>query len=397
MDQSPAKSLGSIRLIALMTGVPFSLSITILAPILPKMEAALAHTPNEAMLVKMALAINGIAQVMGAPIAGYLADRMGRGMLMVWSLLVWALVGVAAYFIDNLMLMVVTRFIVAAAAASALTVSLAMIADIPDNDARNKLMGFNIALMSVTGVITMPLSGVLGDIDWRMPFLMYLVGLVLTVVVFLAVKKDPTLTTSPPKASTTEQTAFNWPVGLMFLGLFLGITQLSPSTYMPFALRELGVTSATVIGSTITAMTITMASASAVYGYARPYMSANVMLAVALTLSTIGMGIIATATSYVPALCGLVIAGMGVGWYSPNLLILAGEAASMATRGRIIGLVKGAQMSASFVAVLMLEPIWRAAGPKGIFAALTAMAALGAAYFYVRVYISRRQATPNAS
>jgi MFS family permease len=326
--------------------------------------------------------------VLGAPLAGYLADRLGRGMLLVWALLVWAIVGVAGYFIYNLMLMVGTRFIVAAAAAAAVTISLAMIGDIADDGVRNRLMGFNTALMSVMGVISMPLSGFLGDIHWRMPFLMYLVMLPLAGVIYWAVKADPSTTAAAPKSQAADA-AFKLPIGLMLLGLFLGVTQLAPPTYTPFALRDLGMTSSGLIASAMTAMTVFMAISSATFGYARVHMSANTMLAVAFALSAAGMGLVATATSFIPAICGLVIAGMGVGWYSPNLLSLASESATAATRGSIIGLVKGTQMSASFLAVLAFEPIWRASGPKGIFMALTAMGVLGTAYCLIRARLTR--------
>ena len=80
MNTANESTLPSLRyrLVALSSGIPATMCFTIIVPILPKMEAALAHGPDDAFLVKMTVAINGLAMVIGAPLAGYLTDRMGR-------------------------------------------------------------------------------------------------------------------------------------------------------------------------------------------------------------------------------------------------------------------------------------------------------------------------------
>ena len=44
---------------------------------LPQIEAALAHTANERLMVKMLVSAVGVTMVVGAPATGFLVDRLG--------------------------------------------------------------------------------------------------------------------------------------------------------------------------------------------------------------------------------------------------------------------------------------------------------------------------------
>ena len=66
-------------------------------------------------------------------------------------------------------------------------------------------------------------------------------------------------------------------------------------------------------------------------------------------------------------------------WVAPNLMSAGNLLSSSDNRGRVIGLIKGANLSGSFVAVLLLDPIYRTMGARptiiviGVFAALLAI------------------------
>src|SRR5687767_606861 len=107
-------SLGA-RIVLLGSCVPGSIGIATLSPVLPKMEAELSHTDVDQILVKMVIGIVGVGVMLGAPIAGYIGDRMNRARIMTWAFAIFAVIGASGYFIENLWLMVATRFIMALA------------------------------------------------------------------------------------------------------------------------------------------------------------------------------------------------------------------------------------------------------------------------------------------
>src|SRR4051812_43645651 len=125
-----AKGLSASTIIVLLAaGIPASMCFTTFGAILPKMEAALAHSAADQLLVKMVVGINGIVMMFGAPLAGLMADKVGRAPIVAWVLLFAALFGSAGYFIADLPLMVFSRALLGLAAATALTAGVTMIGD----------------------------------------------------------------------------------------------------------------------------------------------------------------------------------------------------------------------------------------------------------------------------
>jgi len=375
MAEADSMSLAR-KAVLLVSGAPATLVVTTMVPILPKMEAALAHTANEQMLVKMVVAVNGLSMIIGSPLAGVLADKFSRRTLMIWSLVLWAVLGCSGYFIENLHLMVGTRLLAGLAAATALTIGLTMIGDLQDENLRNRYMGLNVSFAVFAAVVTVPLSGLLGDISWRLPFLIFAVSLPLAAVAVYGFKSDDTPTT-PAKSSTTAAPVPDRmfiPVVLMILALCCGVASYVVPIYMPFQFRDIGITSSTTIAMSIAAVSITSATMAAFFGAARRFLTSQIAFAFSFTCCCVGIFIAAYGVSLPVILLGLVLAGCGNGWLAPNVMARAAAAATPATRGRVVGLVKGAHMCASFVTVLMLEPISRMRGPKGVLVAVSAMA-----------------------
>jgi MFS family permease len=61
-----------------LTGIPASLGVVCLSPVLPLMEEAYSSQPEVIPFVKYVSVCIGIGMVMGAPIAGAVSDRFGR-------------------------------------------------------------------------------------------------------------------------------------------------------------------------------------------------------------------------------------------------------------------------------------------------------------------------------
>jgi MFS family permease len=367
-----------------------SLGMTAVAPLLPKIEAALAHGPTDRMLVKMVLTVVAAASVIGAPIAGVLTDRYNRTPLIVWSTLLWALIGVSGYFIDDIRVMVGTRFLLGLAGVTVLTVGVTMIGDIADFAVRNRLMGIQLSISALSTVLVMPVVGVLGDIYWRLPFLLFVVVLPMTGVAYFGLgvlpppRSDPTLVVSP----ATEKVAFPFPIFLMALGVLAGIITFIPYTYMPFELRGLGVASASKIALALAAQSVTTALIAPFFGSARNRMSSHSTFALSFALMGLGAGVNVVSDSYDVALLGMVLIGVGAAWLAPNLMTRASETIPEA-RGRTIGLVKAALVSAPFLGTLLLEPIFRTNGARGVLTSMLIMATLTALAFIGHILRSR--------
>ena len=56
---------------------------------MPAIDTALAHSPHDSLLVKQLLGAVGLAMVAGAPLGGYLVDRLGLRTLLVGGSLLY--------------------------------------------------------------------------------------------------------------------------------------------------------------------------------------------------------------------------------------------------------------------------------------------------------------------
>ncbi len=85
------------------------LGAVLIAPVLPRMSVHFAETPGVAVLVPVALTLPALVIALLAPLAGVLADRVGRRPLLLASMLLYSLCGVLPLWLDSLGLIVASR------------------------------------------------------------------------------------------------------------------------------------------------------------------------------------------------------------------------------------------------------------------------------------------------
>jgi MFS family permease len=110
-------------------------------------------------------------------VAGVIADRWGRKRLIVGSVLLYALAGASGYLAGSLPALLLGRAFLGVAVGGIMTGVLALTADYLHGSARASFMGVQGAAMALGGVVFVMTGGVLADIHWRAPFLVYLAAI----------------------------------------------------------------------------------------------------------------------------------------------------------------------------------------------------------------------------
>lgn len=357
-------SLG-MRIVILAGGPAISLATSLIQPILPSIEADLAQGPDDAFLVKMLVGVMGAAMVIGASLTGFLADRFGLKRVMTANYAVYALAGTAGVYLNDLYLLICSRFLLGIAAAGAVTGSIIIINAHMGADRRATWLGYYNAVAMIGAVALNPVSGMLGELNWHWSFAIY--GLAAPFAVVAAsvlpgriapVVPDATAAPSPPLT--------RWfPFRFAFLGLLLGVIIYIPAVYLPFLLNGMGMTSPALISFVLTGDIIAGAIAALFYGRARRVLSEGGAFAVSVGLTGTGLLVAALAPNFVVVIVGSVIFGVGVAWFLPNLMIMTANRVTPEQQGRAAGLVKGANYLGSPTAVFLAEPITRAHGAPG--------------------------------
>jgi len=168
----------------LMLLLPCTLSvmgIVVLLPVLPQIMEHYNDVPNYRYLIQGGvLTMPALCIMLFSPLAGWLADRFGRRNMLIASMIVYAFVGIAPIFLENLYAIIATRVAVGLCEAVVMTVSTTMISDYFKGLAREKWLASQTAVASVSSLFLIFTGGVLGSLyGWRGPFAVYLFGLLL--------------------------------------------------------------------------------------------------------------------------------------------------------------------------------------------------------------------------
>jgi len=108
-----------------------------------------------------------------SPIWGYLADRVSRSRMIVWSLSTWSLVTLATAFVQSTDQLLATRIMLGLAESAYLPASLALIADYHPKESRGTAIGFHLAGLNLGLVVGGVGAGYVGQhYGWRLSFLM---------------------------------------------------------------------------------------------------------------------------------------------------------------------------------------------------------------------------------
>ena len=396
-DGPAAEELGSRRtslepgekLVVLVGGVMASLAITAIAPVLPTIDRALAHTATDAMLVKQLVGGVILAMVVGAPLGGFLIGRVGMRSVLLVASLVYALAGTAGFYLGSLPALLASRLLLGAAAATIQVTSMVLVNTRLAGNARARWMGLHIAAATFSTLIINPLSGFIGSFDWRYPFIEYLFGLVL----FAAMlgRRDHTAPPTPAEKQVPERATAGWsgfPWHYLLLSFLVGAVAFIPAIYLPFLLRDEAGLSPRGIAGFLTITALTGGTVAFLYGRIRTVLSTHAVFLLSFGLVGIGTLVMGFVHGIVSLIAGGLVYAIGNASLVANMMTALGAKVGPALQGRAAGLVKSVHFVSAPLSVIAIEPFARAYGPA------TAMRVASALAFFVVVLMLARIARP---
>ncbi len=334
-------------------------SLTIMSMItisasLPDMTKTFELQPNGAALVKLSLSFPGIFIALSAIIAGIIIDKIGRLKLLGAALILYAAGGTSGYWLDNIYLILAGRAVLGIAVGITMTIVTTLVADYYQGKARQKFAGIQIAVMSIGGILFVTLGGILADIGWRVPFLLYLFSLFMLPATYLFLK-EPIETREVQKIEVQKKSPkIIWlifgNVMLMWIIFFIIPVQI------PFYLKSIGVETNTLIGMAIASSTLFSAVSSFSYSRIKDIFGFRVIFGIGYLFMALAYLAIAFGSSYAMVLLGMLLAGLGMGLMIPNANVWVMSLAPLEIRGREIGRLTTFWFMGQFLSPLVLLP-----------------------------------------
>lgn len=394
------------RAIMLTGGLPPAFALMALSSVLPKIDAALAHNANESFLVKQLIGVVGLAMVVAAPLSGFLVNRIGLNRLLTVSLIIYVITGAAGLYIDDLYWLLFSRLGVGITGATIQVACLTLINTRLNETERARWMGRHFGTTMLTTLLIHPIVGFLGDMSWRLPFAIYLGGLLL-----LPVVSRLSLSTSVAHESDSQANAISislaeqsqleklsWheklPWRHALLALVLGGIAYLPTIYASYLLRGIGVADTKTVAFILTADALAGVGMAMLYGRVRRLLSYFHVFIISLFVACCGAIVSGFAQSIVGIFIGLALIGLGNGWFVPNLMTSLGQAIPKSHQGRAVGLVKASTYLAAPIFITLAEPFFRQFGARGVMLSVALLALAVAMLLWLSVSKGKFLAAP---
>lgn len=286
------------------------------SPMLPALADAFADTPGVELRVGLVMSLPAIFVVLSAPFAGALVERFGRLPMLYLGLAIFVAAGASGAVADSLDAILLGRAVLGVAAGLLLTLSTTLISDLFEGPERAALLGYQGAFMNATGIFVVLLAGILTDLSWRAPFLIFLSPLALYALAAPVLRE-------PPEPQRGRRAIASLPVRrLLPIYLYMMMAQLAFFSLLiriPFLVQDEFGGSGADTGFAISATTV-VATVSALL-HARLQRLTGYAAVTTCMLLALGGGLVFAGTAAGPPglVAGLVMAGAGLGLLMPNL------------------------------------------------------------------------------
>ncbi|MDG9882428.1 MFS transporter [Pseudomonas sp. GD04058] len=306
------------------------------APILPRLAAEFGPvTAHAEALVPLAITGPALAIALCAPLAGWIADRVGRKALLIVATVLYALFGVLPALLDDLPSIVASRLLFGCAEAAIMTCCAALIADYWKGEQRLRMINYQVVSIGLVGALFFVIGGAAGEHGWRTPFYLYLLPLLLVPAMLRWLwepQRQAHAGPDDPARSAIPSIALGYL--LIFFGMALNF--IVP-VQAPALLVSIGVNSSTLIGLAAGLGLLASLAGSLLWPLVRSYLGIRGGNALLLVLLAAGLWWLGAARSYADVLWAVLIHGVGAGLLVPNAMAPVMNALSARARGRGLG------------------------------------------------------------
>jgi len=345
-----------IKITLLLTSMMTMMAGAVIAPSLPQISRVFSEIENIALLSRLVITLPALFIAFFSPIFGNVSDRIGRKNILLISLLVYAIGGASGYYLNNIYLILAGRALLGISVGGIMTMVITLIGDYYSDNERNSFMGLQGAFMAIGGIVFISFSGLLADIQWQLPFLIYLFAIPVFIlgVIYLF----------EPKVINHEKTnnrSIDYDRKLVYiinLLAFIGIVffYMIP-VQLPFLLSGFEHISNLKIGIAIGFQSLSSAIISLNYRKIKEKFTFRQIFQIAFLLMGIGFLVISYSDTYLLVLLGLAISGLGTGLLMPSGSLWILNISPEKIRGKLIGRISMSLYLGQFFSPILLQPL----------------------------------------
>ena len=356
-------------LVLLAAGSLTTMAGGVVAPILPDIVQQLQINPG---LAGNLVSMHCLTIALFSPPLGILADRVGRLKVLVSSLILYALFGIAGAWMHSFWPLLVTRGLLGAASGGIAAAGLGLLGSMYEGTARSQALGYATSTLTITGIAFPLLGGWVGRTHWQFAFELYGLGLPLAFLATLILKeKQPKQTRAKAAEPSQKLSQVLGHHQALWLLLTLGLASISMYAVVIYAPLYLKAT----IGAGAILNGIVLASRAVGAAIISAFGARRLSQKLGLSKATaVGFGLMALTLGIIPLLRQLswilltaVLFGVGFGIVLPNLYSALANLAPSKLRSSVLAAGTGAGFLGQFLSPILLGPVLAYSGIEGVF------------------------------
>lgn len=338
MNQPPLLKQVNLRIIFSITLMAV-MGVSSIAPAFPKIEGALGVSAQRVGLLVTVFTVPG---VLLTPVFGILADRYGRKIILVPSLILFGVAGVACFFTVDFHSLLIFRTLQGVGGAALGSINVTLIGDLYDGRERATAMGFNASVLSIGAALYPAIGGAIAMLGWNYIFLLPVMAIPVGLFVLYRLKNPEPESDINFKEylGNTWRSVRQRPVIVLFTVSTVTFIILYGAiiTFLPFLADNLYKASSFEIGVLMSSMSITTALASAQSGRLSGKYSGRKLLLMAFILFAIALSLIPLVHNLWFLLVPVLIFGAGQGINLPSFMNLLTNYAPLENRAAFMSM-----------------------------------------------------------
>jgi MFS family permease len=325
----------------------------LIAPVLPRIAEHFAGTANVGLLVPIVLTLPALMIALFSPFAGWLSDRIGRKRLLVLAMLLYGICGPLPLLLDDLNVILLSRAGLGLAEAAIMTCCTALIGDYYDGRERVQLLSWQTIVTSLSATAFFMLGGLIGEHGWRVPFALYIVGLVFAPLMHLALSEPLRRASAVVQAQQPREFPLRSLSVICAMTILVALGFFIVPVQTGFLLEHIGIDSPQRIG-----MAIGLGHSAVFLGallFRRlSRFGPGLLLALGFLISGAGILMLANAADYRTAIIAVMVNGLGGGLALPTVLSWALSTLNIEHRGKGTGLFNAGFFGGQFASPLLV-------------------------------------------
>lgn len=312
-----------------------------------------AFSDANPLLIKLILTAPSLMIIPFSFLSSFLTRKISKRSIVFIGLSVYLIGGAGAQFVSSIGVLLALRLVLGMGVGLVMPLSMSLISDHFEGKERTKMMGYNSAFSNFGGIITMMLAGFLATFGWRVPFNVYLLGIVIIILVFFFLPQD---TVRKVENHTSKQkvplAAYGY--ALAMGGIMLAYYSIATNMALYLEQNQLGgaslagvVISFTTIGGMITSLILVRLQ--------------DLFKQFIIPVMLVGMGLAFTILSFthlVPlVIVSVSLVGFGQGVLFPLLIVKAMSQVGPDLSDRVVALTSSFTFIGQFLSPIVLDNI----------------------------------------